>query len=221
MECPPDTDSQECNIDACPVDCAGSYGDWGACSADCAGGTRTRVYSVTQAAENGGSESSCAAADSFVDEGDCNPQACSVDCVGEWSDWGACSATCGDGTRTRVYSVTQPAENGGSESSCEAADTLVDEGSCNLERCPKQCVCEHGAPASGDGCAEDGMQTCESCDDDYTLTADEGAAPQCHELVTVAPQVSPLFHSLTSHTAGVWCTHPVCFIADLIRGTHG
>jgi hypothetical protein len=43
--------------------------------------------------------------------GDNNPP---VDCmVSEWSNWSACSATCGLGTSEKFRMIKRPAENGG------------------------------------------------------------------------------------------------------------
>jgi len=57
-----------------------------------------------------------------------------VDCVGTWGDWGDCSADCGGGTQTRVYSISTPAFKGGSE--CPSPETQ----DCNTQACPVNCV---------------------------------------------------------------------------------
>ena len=56
-----------------------------------------------------------------------------VDCkVGEWMAWGECSATCGDGTRTRTREVVQQPEYGGTECPSNLEETAT----CNDARCP-------------------------------------------------------------------------------------
>ena len=44
----------------------------------------------------------------------CNPFPCPVHCLAsEWSQWGACSATCGAGKKTRTRTVLRASSNGG------------------------------------------------------------------------------------------------------------
>merc|ERR1712054_730919 len=114
------------------VDCVGSWGSWSACSATCGDGTQSRVYSVTTSVSNGGAE--CNFADNATQSQDCNDGACPVDCVGSWSSYSACSATCGDGTQSRVYSVTTSASNGGAE--CNSVDNETQSQDCNDGACP-------------------------------------------------------------------------------------
>ena len=123
-ECP-SPETRDCNTQACPVDCVGTWGDWGDCSADCGGGTQTRVYSISTPAFKGGSE--CPSPETR----DCNTQACPVDCVGTWGDWGDCSADCGGGTQTRDYSIITNASNGGLP--CPSSPETQD---CNTQECP-------------------------------------------------------------------------------------
>jgi hypothetical protein len=59
-----------------------------------------------------------------------------VDCVqSTWSNWGACSETCGPGTQTRTRSILQQPKNGGK--TCEASEQSRQ---CNTKPCPVDCV---------------------------------------------------------------------------------
>ena len=58
---------------------------------------------------------------------------CPRDCVGEWSCWSPCSASCGGGHQTRVYSHVQTAEYGGEQ--CPYRDGHVEEQCCNELEC--------------------------------------------------------------------------------------
>ena len=63
----------------------------------------------------------------------CNTDACvdyPVDCTGSYGDWGDCSATCGGGTQSRVYTVATPAANGGA-----ACPTDTESQACNTDAC--------------------------------------------------------------------------------------
>ena len=55
-----------------------------------------------------------------------------VDCkVGDWKPWGACSATCNGGTKTRAREVVEDPENGG-----DACPPLEETTDCNTQGCP-------------------------------------------------------------------------------------
>jgi len=127
-DCPNDQ-QQKCNTDPCPVDCAGSWGDWGDCSKSCATGTQSRDYSITTKAANGGK--ACPAPEAQ----DCNSDPCPVDCVGSWGQWGSCSTTCGTGTQSRSYIITTDAQHGG-----VAGPDLPQSQDCHLQHCPVDCV---------------------------------------------------------------------------------
>lgn len=62
-----------------------------------------------------------------------------VDCVGSWSSYGECSATCGGGQQTRTFNVTTPASNNGT--ACAAADGDVEYQACNPDACPEGMYC--------------------------------------------------------------------------------
>lgn len=95
------------------------------------------VYKVTQPAVNGGS--ACPAADGTVQRRRCSSINCiadaiqsanSMDCIGSWGDWSACSAAC---LTSSVYTVERPATNGGA--ACPYSDGAI-----------------RGQPCKGDSC---------------------------------------------------------------------
>ena len=49
-----------------------------------------------------------------------------VDCYGEHGRWSPCSADCGDGNTTRIFSVITPAAFGGSNDTCNVTDMSVE-----------------------------------------------------------------------------------------------
>jgi hypothetical protein len=58
-----------------------------------------------------------------------------VDCdVSLWSEWSACTETCGGGTYTRDRQVLEQPMNGG-----KACPALTQTGDCNVEACPQNC----------------------------------------------------------------------------------
>ena len=64
----------------------------------------------------------------------CSVMDCPVDCVGDWSAWGRCSATCGAGLQTRTFVVAEPVFAGGEE--CNFADGHKQLQNCASELCP-------------------------------------------------------------------------------------
>lgn len=76
--CPVLEQTQNCNQQACPIDCVVSgFGEWGACSAECDGGKQTRSKTVTTAPQHGGA----ACPSEMSQERACNTQPCR-DCDG-------------------------------------------------------------------------------------------------------------------------------------------
>jgi len=130
------TQTRTCNNDACPiaVDCVGSWSGYGSCSATCGGGVQSRTYTITTNAENGGSQ--CPHLNGATQTRNCNNDACptAVDCVGSWSGYGSCSATCGSGVQSRTYTITTNAQNGGSQ--CPHLNGATQTRTCNNDACP-------------------------------------------------------------------------------------
>lgn len=105
-----------------PVDA--TWSGWSTCSVTCGTGTQTRT--CTAEGQNGGRTCAQGPADGAGTSRSCNTQACPVN--GGWSDWSACSATCGGGTQTRTCTNPAPA-NGGAN--CTGAASQ----SCNTQAC--------------------------------------------------------------------------------------
>ena len=145
------TQSQDCNTQACPVNCVGDWSNpWSGCSEDCGPGTQTKTWKVTTAAQHGGT---------CVNEGttkrqDCKIKECPVPCVGDWSNpWSACSKTCGTGTQTKTWKVTSAAQHGGT---CANEGTTKRQ-NCNTQACPVPAVC--GWTNTGGCSVSSGKQT--------------------------------------------------------------
>lgn len=117
--------------DDAPVKVDGKWTTWSECSKACGGGTKSRTC-TNPAPANGGAD-----CDGPKEES-CNTQACddSVPVNGGWSDWSACSKTCGGGTQNRSCNNPAPA-NGGTN--CSGDDTRT----CNTQ------ACDDTAPING------------------------------------------------------------------------
>ncbi|XP_013378635.1 SCO-spondin [Lingula anatina] len=126
-----DVDTQECATNTCP-----SWSEWSAwsdCSKTCGGGSQSRSRS-------------CTSSTGVHDDSDCpgsssETQACNTDVCpapvdggwGEWSAYGDCSVTCGDGTKTRTRECNSPPPaNGGADCEGNGSETSA----CNLGACP-------------------------------------------------------------------------------------
>jgi hypothetical protein len=109
-------ETESCNTDACQaqIDCVMSeWSTWGGCSATCGGGQQYRTRTVESEAMYGGV--GCQGQALSQVQG-CGQGACAdqVDCVwGDWTDYGACSATCGGGMKFRDRHIAVAPRNGG------------------------------------------------------------------------------------------------------------
>ena len=140
------------NLNREPQACVGAWGNWSACSNTCGGGTKTREWFVETEETDGGT---CVNRGK-TEDASCNTQACSTsgggggstptptptptptaapaakNCTGSWGGYGACSKTCGTGTKSRSWNVTSNETNGGT---C-AKRNKTESASCNTQACP-------------------------------------------------------------------------------------
>ncbi|XP_050994845.1 LOW QUALITY PROTEIN: hemicentin-1 [Labeo rohita] len=121
-----------CSIRPCPV--AGNWGawlPWSPCSETCGKGMQTRLRLCNNPPPSFEGPS-CEGPDTQTQV--CSERNCPVD--GKWSSWvswGACSVSCGGGTRQRTRICASPApQHGGRQ--CEGNDIHID--FCNNEPCP-------------------------------------------------------------------------------------
>ncbi|CAH3170414.1 unnamed protein product, partial [Porites evermanni] len=114
LECTGERNQTEsCLGTSCPVDGGfTSWSDWSCCSRSCGNGTKVRYRSCTNPAPaNGGLV--CTGERNQTES--CLGTSCPVDGgFTSWSDWSCCSRSCGNGTKVRYRSCTNPAPaNGG------------------------------------------------------------------------------------------------------------
>eukprot|EP00397_Hematodinium_sp_SG-2012_P004784 GEMP01004798.1.p1 GENE.GEMP01004798.1~~GEMP01004798.1.p1 ORF type:complete len:1067 (+),score=271.95 GEMP01004798.1:195-3395(+) len=144
-------ESFPCNDHTCyaPQDCTlAPWGQWDECSASCYG-TQRRERSVATVALYGGQP--CEA--NMAETRPCNEHACGkvVDC--EWdafSEWSACSVTCGGGDHARSRSVKIAPRLGGR--TCDAK-TLTEVEVCMTQSCEEQVNCKFGSWTEWDACS--------------------------------------------------------------------
>lgn len=131
-------EKKPCKIKECAVN--GQYtnwSQWGACSAKCGGGTQERSRTCTNPPPSSGGAPCQGDA---MERQPCNIQKCPVN--GQftaWTQWGLCSKSCGDGTKERTRTCTNPAPlYGGLD--CQGDTTQSQP--CNIKRCgpPKERV---------------------------------------------------------------------------------
>lgn len=112
-QCPPLEEVQRgCNADIpCPVDCTyTAWTSWGECQGECGVGRQERTRRILSEASFGGEPCK-----NTIETADCSlEEPCVDDCLlGEWGEWGQCSATCGGGYKRRHREVQEAPANGG------------------------------------------------------------------------------------------------------------
>jgi hypothetical protein len=123
---------QFCNSHNCPVDCEVTlWTHYETCSHSCGRGEQTRRRSVARESLSGGK-----ACPKMTESRECNTFGCDKDCsVTDYSNWDACSKTCGYGHQFRHRKVATEPELGG-----KACPTLSEERVCHNPDCAANCV---------------------------------------------------------------------------------
>lgn len=112
-----DTGAGDCKL--------GVWSGWTACSKPCGSGTRSRSRTALPADHDG--KCGC-----LREAETCNVDPCPDVCVvGLWSEWTACSKTCGSGTRSRSREVLSVKEQAGECPCLDASET------CSSNKCPE------------------------------------------------------------------------------------
>lgn len=141
-----DGDKKPCSNPDCPQNCVGSWSTYGACSSICGYGTKTRKFTATQTARNGGAACETTYGlnahypESYETTTCTDLPACQAGlaCQGEWSGWSACSQPCNGGVQTRTYNVTRQATvgtDGTRGAACPYADGERQTQTCNSQDC--------------------------------------------------------------------------------------
>ncbi|XP_053388061.1 A disintegrin and metalloproteinase with thrombospondin motifs adt-1-like isoform X2 [Mercenaria mercenaria] len=127
-----DTSTTPCTSTACPVDGHwASWGHWGHCSVTCGDGTKGRNRTCTNPSPSGGGKT-CAGSSASTTA--CSSKACPVDGHwASWGHWGHCSVTCGDGTKARNRTCTNPSPSGGGKTCAGSSATTT---TCSPKACP-------------------------------------------------------------------------------------
>lgn len=130
---------QPCHTKTCshPVDChIAEWSDFSKCSAECDGGQQFRHREIMTFASYGGK----ACTDELKEVRGCNTNKCGgvQDCKwGGWTDWSACTKTCGGGQRGRDRTISIAPRKSGKL--CDAL-TKAEIAPCNTQDCSGGCV---------------------------------------------------------------------------------
>ena len=127
-----------CSMGACPKHCSvGLWEQWSTCTRSCGGGAQHRGRHVTAHSEHGG-----AACPFTREERRCETAICPSDCVlSVWSNWAACSATCGGGVHARRRNLLHAPIAGG-----KGCNHKFEQKTCNSAVCPLDCVASAWGP---------------------------------------------------------------------------
>ena len=133
-QCPSLAETVPCNTDACPADCKVSgWSAWTKCTSACGGGRKSRTRTVLAAPDAYGVQ--CPPRSAVQN---CNSHACAVDCkMSSWTQWGACSKSCGVSYKFQQHQIERMSEYGG-----KRCGSLIASKKCAVPACPLDCQLE-------------------------------------------------------------------------------
>ncbi|XP_028394319.1 uncharacterized protein LOC114518504 isoform X2 [Dendronephthya gigantea] len=134
----PSKEKQKCNVKDCQISRDGGYSQWSAwteCSMTCGTGAMSR-YRACDNPRQAGAGKDCTRLGVGAQSVPCFLKECPINGnYSEWSGWSACSASCGDGSRSRTRSCTNPEPMTGGKSCAEIGDDIESE-TCYQGPCP-------------------------------------------------------------------------------------
>ena len=146
-----DLDTKPCANPDCGTPCEGTWSNYGLCSDSCGYAKKTRKFTGTTQARNGGAAceskygSNAHWPESYETTTCTDLPACvaGLPCVGEWSDWGGCSAPCDGGIKKKTYNVKRAATvgtDGTRGAACPYADGEQQQEACNTQTCCSEAI---------------------------------------------------------------------------------
>jgi len=148
----------------------------------------------------------------------CNCTSAPVDCVGTLGQFSPCTASCGGGSQTAVFTITTYALFGGK--ACAHADGELVIQACNVDPCPSTdfvCLAIPGLPATNDWCASNcwppGL-TAKTFANAHPACTTAGGKSQvciCNNIVTPAVQCLPIPGQTATPE---WCAQS-CWVGGL------
>ena len=144
-------DKKPCANPDCGTPCEGAWSEFGGCTDTCGYAKKTRKFTATKQARNGGAACETIYGldahwpESYQTATCTDLPACvaGLPCVGEWSDWGECSATCDGGIKKKTYNVKRAATvgtDGTRGAACPYADGEKQEEVCNTQTCCSKAI---------------------------------------------------------------------------------
>ncbi|WAR18812.1 CADN-like protein [Mya arenaria] len=205
------TESQPCNGGPCPIDGGFTpWSSWDACSATCSEGTQSRSRTCTNPEpQYGGLD---CVGDS-TESHSCNDGSCPVDGgYTVWSSWDACSMTCGDGTKSRSRTCTNPEPQYGG---LDCIGVFTESQSCNDGQCPSE-LNTYINHINTRTCLIDGTYTLWSAWDACSMTCGDGTQSRSRSCTNLEPQYGGL--DCVGDTAESQpCTDGPCPIMSICR----
>jgi hypothetical protein len=127
-DCGKTSDTRDCNIFDCAVDCVAEWGQWTPCSRSCGEGIQTNTRITTTHPNKYGRPCPTDVSKQQI----CNKHQCPVDCVqSKWTGWSTCDQLCNGGKQWRTRETSVEMRFGGK--ACTPESQTLD---CNTHNCP-------------------------------------------------------------------------------------